>query len=85
MDSERIREQFLKERNAALETGDLDVVLAFARKWHHPQADISTRKVAEMAMHKAITACEDLTMARRMESKRWLLARGYKSYDDGDV
>jgi hypothetical protein len=74
---------FIEERNRALATGDLDTVIAFLRTYS--AKEFSSRDVAEIAMHKAITGCADLDLAHRKKSKAWLLDRGYKSFDDGDL
>jgi hypothetical protein len=77
---------YITERNAALSTGDLDVVITHMIKWGLPAVTaVAKRATLEVAMHKAITACVDLDMARRAESKAWLMARGYEPHDDGDV
>lgn len=36
-------------------------------------------------VHKARTALQSLPMDARQQSKRWLIARGSESLDDGDV
>lgn len=38
-----------------------------------------------LAVHKARTACRSLPMEARIESKRWILARGSRSMDEGEV
>lgn len=75
---------FVKERNEVLLTGDVDRVLAFHAK-HNLNVRFSSRKVAEIAMHKARTACVGLPMEARLESRRWLRDRNYGSLDDGNL
>lgn len=75
---------FVKERNEVLLAGDVDRLIAFHSK-HNPGAVFSSREVAEIAMHKARTACTGLPMEARLESKRWLRERSYGSFDDGDL
>jgi hypothetical protein len=77
------RREFLAARNVALATGDLDTVIEFARAFKQPLHP--NREIAEMAMHKAITACVDLDIELRRKSKRWLDARGLMSHDDGEL
>jgi hypothetical protein len=36
-------------------------------------------------LHKAITGCVALPVAYRRASAHWLLRRGYRSFDDGDL
>ena len=38
--------------------------------------------LTELAMHRAITATPSLPIAHRIVSKRWLLDRGYRSWDN---
>ena len=81
--TDKIKE-FVKERDAALRTLDIDVCIAFAKKWSPDRASV-TREVAEIGMHKARTAALSLTKEERQFSKDWLTERGYKSLDDGDL
>lgn len=79
-------EEFVKERNEVLLSGDLDRVMQFQKK-HNPGID--WEKMPESSrlagMHKAITAVVALPRDYRMKSKRWLAQYGYKSLDDGDL
>lgn len=76
---------FNAERNAALLTGDIDVVRAFRDKWN-PGAPMSSDPEIELAsMHQAITAVVTLPIEYRRQSKQWLIAHGYQSHDDGDL
>ena len=45
----------------------------------------SSLEVAEVIMHKTITAAVDLPMDYRRKSKHWLTVHGYYSLDDGDL
>lgn len=74
---------FIKERNAALERGDVKEVIALMAK--HGLPTPSSLAVAEAMMHKVRTAVPALPMPLRLESKRWLTARGLHSLDDGDL
>lgn len=78
-------EEFLKERDAVLLSGDVDACVAFLLK-HNPRLKPpSSREVAELMMHKAITGSTGLPMEYRVKSYRWLMAHGSSSLDDGDV
>lgn len=71
------------ERDAVLLGGDIDALVAHMRKWGSPVPP--NREVAEIALHKARTACLSLPMAERSLSKGWLFARGMTAMDEGDV
>src|SRR5215510_14599081 len=45
----------------------------------------SSLAVAEITMHKAISAVESLPSDFRLESEQWLEARGLISFADGDL
>lgn len=78
--------KFLKERDAALLSGDLDKVMAFYKKWNGLVAPaVPARDIVEIGMHKAITGATSLPMTARQKSRQWLLEKGYKALDDGDV
>jgi hypothetical protein len=76
---------FNAERNAALLTGDIDVVRAFRNKWNPGAPQPSNLTVELAAMHKAITAIVTLPIEYRRQSKQWLTEHGYQSEDDGDL
>lgn len=66
-----------------LETLDIEGLRALMREsGETPPAD---DHVMLIAAHKARTAATRLPMALRAESKEWLAARGFESWDDGDV
>lgn len=65
---------FVRERDEALFSGDVDRVLAFHAK-HNPGSSMS-REIAEVAMHIARTAILTLPDADRQASRRWLAERG---------
>jgi hypothetical protein len=76
--SEQIKE-YVKARNEALQ-GSLKDFTEFTRSvgWAHPC-------VIEISYHQLRTACVTLPMELRSKSKKWLLDRDMKSWDDGDV
>lgn len=72
------------ERDAALLSLDEQQIRAYFLKWNgkEPPADPET---FWRGIHKARTVATSLPMAARSESKRWLLARGSRPEDDGEV
>jgi hypothetical protein len=76
--------KFNAERDAILISGDLDAMLAFVRR-QRPDFTPTSPEVLEIMLHKGRTAVRSLPMEMRSASKRWLVERGYGSYDDGDV
>jgi hypothetical protein len=76
--------RFITERNAVLLRGDVEECVAFLLK-HNPGMVRPSPAVAELMMHKAITGCVALPVAYRRASAHWLLRRGYRSFDDGDL
>jgi len=75
---------FIKRRNEALSSRDVDKVMAFHKEWN-PVSAPKSREVCEIGMHKAITAVTALSIEDRRASKQWLEQRGYSSLDDGDL
>lgn len=76
---------FIKERDEILLAGDIDLMMAFHRKHNPGLPPFSSREVAEAALHKARTGAKTLQREARMESARWLRARGMSTFDDGDL
>lgn len=76
---------FIKERDEILMSCDVDRVIAFHAKYNPGSQAFSSREVAEIALHKARTACLSLPMEARLASKRWLQDQNYSSLDDGDL
>lgn len=78
-------EAFVRERDEMLMAGDIDRLIAFQKK-HNPDIPaFPTREVAEISLHMARTAAKSLPMTYRIESRKWLTERGYRSLDDGDL
>lgn len=63
--------KFLKERDRAFETDDLD----WARR--NMPFEPSSPVVVEIAFHKARAGCKAASKAKRRESEAWLKANGY--------
>lgn len=81
--SNREFSEFLKERDEALASLDLEKVrLYMARNGVPPVSDDAQLL---LCVHKARTALKRLPLAMRQESKAWLTERGYHSLDDGDL
>ena len=74
---------FIKQRDAMLMTGDIDMMIDFLKQHDLPLP--TSRAAAEVTLHKTRTAAVFLPMETRSESKRWLIKRGYQPLDDGDV
>lgn len=76
-------EEFARERDAAFLSLDRAQIEAFAAKY-----GIALSRHDEVfwaSVHKGRTAAKHLPTEARAESKRWLLERGYSSFDDGDI
>ena len=76
-------EIYVRERNAMLLRGDIDVLIAFMHKWGYPPP--SDRMTAELILHKLTTAVPSLPLEHRRRSKTWLTKRGSHSLDDGEL
>ena len=74
----------VKARDAALLSMDEQRLRAYFRKYNGTEMSADP-EVFWRAIHKARTAATNLPMAARIASKKWLLARGSRSMDDGDV
>jgi hypothetical protein len=74
---------YLRERDEMLRKRSIIVLREFMRKWNLPTPDKD--EIAWITLHKTITSVGTLPMEDRIRSKKWLLDRGYHSYDDGDV
>lgn len=78
--SEAEVKEFVAERNAMLERGDLTELRAFMEKWNPEMPPLSS-EVAEVTLHKSRTAALGLPEDMRRKSNRWLFDRGYESFD----
>jgi hypothetical protein len=72
-----------KARDEVLLTGDPQRLSDFLYETRASRP--SSLEVAELIMHRCITAVVTLPMPYRAQSKNWLLERGYRSWDDGDI
>jgi len=77
-------EQFVKERDEVLLSGDLLRLRAFHAK-HNPDSKSPSDELLEVGLHKSRTAAKSLPVEARLLSKRWLREHGYSSLDDGDL
>ena len=74
---------FVVERDEVFLSMDRQRILDFYTRYEIPRP--SSEEVMWASVHKARTGNRNLPMEARSESKRWLLERGYSSFDDGDV
>jgi hypothetical protein len=73
--------EYVRDRDAVMENGTVQNMLEFYKK-HHPDAQIPSYQVAEIAFHKARTASTNISMQKRLISDAWLKNRGYSSFLD---
>jgi hypothetical protein len=79
-------QQFNKERDEfLLGDWDLDRHIAFLRHWQPHVTILPEPSVLETAFHKARTGVKTLPTEIRKASKDWLIARGSKPWDDGEL
>jgi hypothetical protein len=71
---------FVSERDEVLLSRDVQRVIDFHTK-HHPDLPPMTPVVAEVAMHKAISALRNHPAAQAI-SIAWLKERGYQHWGD---
>lgn len=82
--TQKIIEQFNKERNEALLTMDEAKIRAYHKKWN-PYDRLPNGLTFWRAVHKTITGIQSLPFEFRMKSKVWLDEHGLRSFDDGDL
>lgn len=71
-------EDYIKRRNEAFETDDMD--------WVRDRAgNITDEAVIEMAFHKARLAAGGVSLTKRQESLDWLRHRGYGDWRGGPL
>lgn len=75
---------FVAERDAALLSMDEQRLRHHFRTYSHKEMP-DDMPFFWTIVHKARTAATSLPMEARIESKRWLLAHGSQSMDDGDI
>lgn len=88
MSADKLREEikaFNDKRDAVLLKGDLDEVEALSSENTNGKMKPTSREVTEIMLHKCRTAVKSLPIELRQASKKWLLDRGMKFFDDGDV
>lgn len=83
--SNKLLEEFKKDRNEALLSMDETKIRAFLAKYSGDLPPPKDPEVFWAAVHKAITGCKELPMEHRSKSKKWLTEHNYHSWDDGDV
>lgn len=75
--------KFVTERDEALLSLDMEKIKAYGTKYGARFSD--DHDTFWTSVHMARSAAKTLPMEARKISKRWLLARGLRSFDDGDV
>lgn len=75
--------QFIKDRNEALLSMDLEKVRAYVKKYG--ESAPTNDEILLCAIHKARTAITTFPIEERKKSKQWLTERGYQSMDDGEL
>lgn len=75
--------QMVTERDEALLSLDMEKIKAYGTKYGARFSD--DHDTFWTSVHMARSAAKTLPMEARKISKRWLLARGFRSLDDGDV
>lgn len=73
-----------RERDEALLSLDEARIRAFFRKWNEYEIPAEPA-VFWGSVHKAVTGATNLPIEFRRASKAWLLERGFRSLDDGDL
>ncbi len=77
-------QQFLAERNEALESLDETRIRDFHRRWNGK--DMPDDPIVFWgSIHKAITCIKSLPLELRQASKRYLDEHHLRSHDDGDL
>lgn len=67
-------QKFIKERDAALEAGDID----WARQWAKKNTPLISDRAIVAGFHKVRAAHAGLSPESRAESLQWLKDNGYK-------
>ena len=76
-------QRFLRDRDEALLSLDEKKIKAYLRKYG--ETPPSNPIVFWMGVHKAITAAKSLPIEFRRKSALWLVLRGSKPMDDGEL
>lgn len=76
--------EWRKDRREAFLSLYEQKIRSYHRKWNGTEMP-DDMTVFWGAIHKAITGSTDLPVEFRQASKDWLTARGWKSFDDGEL
>ena len=80
MDKRKLN-QWLKERNKAVLSCNVQMLKSFYYKWLalgvYQIKTLPSDKVIEISMRKMILTMKDATPEQKEEAKKWLLERGY--------
>lgn len=78
---EKMLEDFVKERNEAVITYDVETFKKFYAKWKKLgvyEVPLPIDQVLEISMRKMVYATPSFTQEQRDEAKKWLVERGYE-------
>lgn len=70
-------DQFKRDRNRALSSMDMETIKAYMRKYDD-NAEFPSDDIFWVGVHKARTACLELPIFERNNSRKWLSDRGYQ-------
>lgn len=68
--------QYIKDRDEAAASFDLDKFKAFIIKWNGKDFPMPSDDVLEITMRKMTVHCTNIDIATRVEAFRWLLEHG---------
>lgn len=78
--------EFVRDRDEALLSMDKDKLVAYGQKWSVDWKVVPGREEwFWVSVHMARTGAKSLPMEERLKSKKWLVERGLRSIDEGDV
>lgn len=78
---EKMLEDFVRERNEAVITYDVETFKKFYNKWHKLgvyDIPLPVDAVLEISMRKMVYSITSFTEEQRNEAKNWLIERGYE-------
>ena len=78
---EKMLKDFVKERDEAVITYDVETFKKFYNKWHKLgvyDIPLPVDAVLEISMRKMVYSITSFTEEQRNEAKNWLIERGYE-------
>lgn len=76
-------QEYIKARDKVLLNGKLEDLKAFLKERNMPCP--KRKEILIVVWHQCITASENLPKDYRRISRKWLIDRGYRSLDNGDL